>query len=161
MTSKLAAAFHHAGHAVATDLSQYHVIARPLRLDAYGTGEVTAALSRRKLVAGDKFPGASSRTDPDVAASIAVILCAGLVSERLAAIQGAPIAPDPERSAGDFAMARAELAQAGISPSTEFFEEAATALLTQHWASVQRLAKRLESVEELTPEEIETLLAAG
>ena len=159
MTSRLAAAFHHAGHAVATHVSRYHVIARPLRLDAYGTGEVTAALSRRKLIAGDKSPDPSSRTDPAVAASIAVILCAGLMSEQIAATRGAPIAPDPERSTGDFALARAELAQAGVPASTQPYEEAAAALLTQHWRSVERLAKRLESIEELTPADIEALLA--
>jgi hypothetical protein len=161
MTSRLAAAFHHAGHAVATHVSEYHVLALPLRIDAYGAGEVTAALSRRKLAAGDKSPDASSRADPGVAASIAVVLCAGLMSERIAAARGASFAPDPERSTGDFAMARAELAQAGISSNTEPYEEAATALLTQHWTSVHRLAERLESVEELSPSEIATLLAVG
>jgi hypothetical protein len=161
MTSKLAAAFHHAGHAVAAHLSKYHVLALPLRVDAYGTGEVTAALSRRKLVAGDKAPDASSRADPEVAASIAVVLCAGLMSERIAAARGASIAPDPARSAGDFAMARAELAQADISPITLPYENAAMALLTQHWTRVQRVAQSLESAEELTPSEIATLLTKG
>lgn len=161
MTSRLAAAYHHAGHAVATHLSEYHVVARPLRLDVYGSGEVTAALSRRKLAAADKVPDASSRTDPEVAASIAVILCAGLMSERIAVTRGASIAPDPERSAGDFAMARAELVQAGMAPSTQPYEGAATELLLQHWDSVQRLAKHLESIEELTPDAIEVLLGKG
>ena len=58
-------------------------------------------------------------------------------------------------------MARAELAQAGISPDTQPYEEAATALLRQHWDSVQRVAEHLESVEELSPSEIATLFGMG
>ena len=71
----LEAAFHHAGHAVAAHLSRYHAIAVPLYIDAYGGGEVVAALSRRKLVAAEKVASLSARSDPEVATSIAVMRC--------------------------------------------------------------------------------------
>ena len=58
----LEAAFHLAGHAVAAHLSRYHVLALPLRVDAWGSGEVTAALSRRKLIAAERL--AAVRPDP-------------------------------------------------------------------------------------------------
>ncbi len=152
------AAFHHAGHAVAAHLSKFHVLALPLKIDVFGTGDITAALSRRKLIAAEKIAAASARTDPEVAASIAVILCAGLASERIAATRSVGVTPDPERSAGDLAMARAELEQAGIECSTQPFEDAASALLVVHWVTVQAIAERLASVEELTPEEISALI---
>ena len=158
ITSSLEAAFHHAGHAVAAHLSKHHVLALPLKIDAYGAGEVTAALSRRKLIAAEKVAAASARADPDVAASIAIILCAGLVSERIAVMRSVAVKPDPKRSTGDFELARAELRQAGIAESTQPYEEAATALLTRHWATVQSIAERLVVVEELAPADIEAFM---
>ena len=156
--SSLEAAFHHAGHAVAAHLSKFHVLAHPLKIDVYGTGEVTAALSRRKLLAAEKVAAASARTDPEVAASIVVILCAGLASERIAAARSVAVKPDPERSAGDFAMAHAELKQAGLGGSTRPYEDAASALLDDHWLTVKAIAERLCAVEELTPAEISALI---
>jgi hypothetical protein len=157
----LEAAYHHAGHAVAAHLSKYHVLALPLKIDAYGSGDVTAALSRRKLLAAEKVAAFSARTDPEVAGSIAVILCAGLASERLAAARRVALKPDPKRSAGDFAMARAELQQAGIDPATRPYEDAAHALLDGHWATVQTIAERLALVEELSPAQISALIDAA
>ncbi|MEP7138340.1 MAG: hypothetical protein ABI745_01860 [Caldimonas sp.] len=154
----LEAAFHHAGHAVAAHLSKYHALALPLRLDAWGGGEVTAALSRRKLVAADKVATAAARVDPEVAESIALILCAGLASERLAAERRAPVTPDPARSAGDFEMARAELRGAGLPDDTGPHEISAAALLALHWQRVAAVAERLVVVEELSPTEIAALL---
>ncbi|MDQ6629726.1 MAG: hypothetical protein M3Z29_14975 [Pseudomonadota bacterium] len=159
--SKLAAAFHHAGHAVAAHLSEFHALALPLRIDSYGTGEVTAALSRRKLIAANKRAEVSARADPEVATSIATILCAGLASEQIAAARRLPVKPDRERSTGDLEMARAELAHAGIGGGTQPYEEAATALLTEHWAHVQSVAERLAVAEEMAPHEIAALLASA
>jgi hypothetical protein len=154
----LEAAFHHAGHAVAAHLSKYHVLALPLRIDAWGTGEVTAALSRRKLIEADKIASVAARVDPDVAQSIAVILCAGLASERLAAERSLPVLLDPARSHGDLEMARAELRGAGLPDDTGPHEIAATVLLTLHWRRVQSVATRLAVNEELSPAEIAALL---
>ena len=156
--STLEAAFHHAGHAVAAHLSKYHALALPLRIDAWGAGEVTAALSRRKLVAAEKTATAEARIDPEVAASIAVILCAGLASERLAAERQAPVRPDPARSRGDFEMARAELRSAGLPDDTVPHEAAAEALLAIHWTRVETIAERLAFAEELSPAEIAELI---
>ena len=157
----LEAAFHHAGHAVAAHLSKYHVLALPLRIDAYGSGEVTAALSRRKLIAAEKIASAAARADPDVAASIALILCAGLAGERLAAEHSVAVTPDPARSAGDLKMARDELRQAGLPDTTQPHEDAAAALLAAHWPRVLALAERLVVAEELSTSEIAALLDAA
>lgn len=157
----LDAAFHHAGHAVAAHLSKYHALALPLRIDAWGGGEVTASLSRRKLVAADKVATTAARVDPDVAESIAVILCAGLASERLAAERSLPISLDPARSHGDLEMARAELRGAGLPADTAPHEAAAAALLALHWARVQAIAERLAVAGELSPTEIAALLDAA
>ena len=157
---KLVAAFHHAGHAVAAHTSRFHVVALPLRVDTYGGGDVVTALSRRKLLAAEKAAAASARSDPEVAASIATILCAGLVCERIAAMRTAPFTPDPTRSAGDFAMAIAELEQAGLECVTQPYEDAAAALLTDHWEAVQRIVDKLVHAEELAPDEINALILA-
>jgi hypothetical protein len=157
--SKLAAAFHHAGHAVAAHLSKYHIVATPLRLDVYGTGEVVAALSRRKLAAAEKIASAAARADPDVAGSIAVILCAGLASEEIAAQMAVPLTPDPRRSVGDFEVADAELAHAGIAGGPQAYKDAATTLLTQHWRDVEKVAEHLLSTGKLAPETIAQLIS--
>ena len=157
MTS-LVAAFHHAGHAVAAHLSKFHALALPLRVDAYGSGEVTAALSRRKLLAAEKVASLAARTDPDVAESIAVILCAGLACERLAAARHIPVKPDPGRSKGDLDLARAELASAGLAEDVQHYQRIASEVLTRHWAQVQAVAERLAAVDELTPAEISALI---
>ena len=156
----LVAAFHHAGHAVAAHTSRFHVIAQPLRVSTYGSGDVVAALSRRKLLAAEKAAAVSARSDPEVAASIATILCAGLVCERIAATRAAPFTPDPARSAGDFAMAIAELEHAGLERATQPYEDAAALLLTEQWEAVQRLVDKLMHAEELSPEEISALILA-
>jgi hypothetical protein len=156
--SNLAAAFHHAGHAVAAHLSKYHVVAAPLRLDAFGTGEVVAALSRRKLVAAEKTVSDAARIDPEVATSIAVILCAGLASEEIAAHKAVPLTPDPRRSVGDFTVAEAELAGAGITMGTKPCKDAATTLLTHHWRDVERVAEHLLLSGEVVPEAIAQLI---
>ncbi len=157
----LEAAFHHAGHAVAAHLSKYHVLALPLRTDAWGSGEVTAALSRRKLIAADKIATAAARIDPEVAESIAVILCAGLASEKIAAERRLPVTPDPARSSGDLAMARAELRAAGLPDDTAPHETAASALLALHWLHVATIAERLVVAEELSAAEIAAVLESA
>lgn len=154
----LEAAFHLAGHAVAAHLSRYHVLALPLRVDAWGSGEVTAALSRRKLIAAEKVASAEARVDPEVAESIAVILCAGLASERIAAERLAAVRPDPARSRGDLEMARAELRGAGLPDHTEPHEAAAATLLALHWPRVETIAKRLAAAGKLSAAEIAALL---
>ena len=118
----------------------------------------TAALSRRKLIEADKIASVAARVDPEVAESIAVILCAGLASERLAAERRVRITPDPARSSGDLATARAELLGAGLADDTAPHEAVAAALLARHWRRVTTLAERLLFAEELSPAEIAALL---
>ncbi len=158
MTTSREAAFHQAGHAVATHLSRFHVLAQPLKIDAYGSGEMTAALSRRKLIGAEKVADAAARSDPEVATSIAVILCAGLASERIAAAKDPTLKPDPARSAGDFAAMLQELRGANLPDDPEPHERSATRLLTVHWHRVETVAEALLAANELEPEHIGLLL---
>lgn len=158
MTNSREAAFHQAGHAVATHLSRFHILAQGLKIDAYGSGEMTAALSRRKLMGADKIADAAARADPEVAVSIAVILCAGLVSEQIAAAKDPTLKPDPTRSAADSAAMRQELRGAGLPEDAEPHETNATLLLTAHWHRVEAIAEALLAASELQPFEITELL---
>ena len=158
MTRHLDAAFHHAGHAVTAHLSRFHCLALPLRTDVFGTGEVTAALSRRKLMAAAKVASAQSRTDPDVVTSIVLILCAGLASEELASEHGFQVTPDPGRSKGDFQVARDELALAGMADAVPLYCERASALLREHWAHVETVAEMLAMHGELSPDDIAAII---
>ena len=67
MTAAREAAFHQAGHAVASHLSRFHMLVQTLKIDSYGAGEMTAALSRRKLIGAKKLADAAARSDPDLA----------------------------------------------------------------------------------------------
>ena len=158
MTATREAAFHQAGHAVATHLSRFHVLVQPVSVDPYGTGEWTAGLSRRKLEAADKIVDPAARADPEVATSIATILCAGLSSELIAASKDAALDPDPARSSGDFALARQELRLSGLPEDLGPHESSAAALLAAHWADVERIADALCTTGRLEPREITDLL---
>ncbi|MEO7010306.1 MAG: hypothetical protein ABI156_14240 [Caldimonas sp.] len=152
------AAFHQAGHAIATHLSRFHILVHPVFVDPYGTGEWTAGLSRRKLEAADKTVDAAARTDPEVAISIARILCAGFSSELIAASKDAALRPDPARSSGDLALARHELRLSGLPEDVGPHESSAAALLAAHWADVERVAEALRAAGRLEPDEINDLL---
>lgn len=152
------AAFHLAGHAVATSFSRYHTLAAPLKVDTYGSGEIIAALSRRKLRESLKLAAVSARTDPEVAAGIAVVLCAGLASEQHAASLGLDVAVHEERSAGDFAAAREELKLAGLSDDTEPYAAIARDLIADRWVYVESVARRLMHVSELHHAEVEKII---
>jgi hypothetical protein len=155
------AAFHHAGHAVAAHLSKYHVLAAALKVDSYGTGEIVAALSRRKLQTAGKAAAVSARTDPDVAAGIAVILAAGLAGEEIAAARALCIGVDRSMSEGDFEVARTELRIAGLADDTHPYQEAALRLLNDHWSRVERLAEALVLNGELGPQAVHDIIQAA
>ncbi|MDQ6684180.1 MAG: hypothetical protein M3Z16_03560 [Pseudomonadota bacterium] len=159
--SRSQAAFHHAGHAVATHLSPYHVLAAPINVNSFGSGEISAALSRRKLHEAAKVGELSSRIDPEVVAAIVVILCAGLASEEIAASLGQPVIPDPAKSAGDFEKARAELELAALDDDLLPHRLAARQLLLQHWSAVERVAARLLVEGELHPHELPEVVLLG
>ncbi|MGH8797911.1 MAG: hypothetical protein ACREXI_12705 [Caldimonas sp.] len=158
VTTSREAAFHQAGHAVATHLSRFHILVHPVSVDPYGTGEWIAGLSRRKLEAAAKIVDVAVRTDPEVATSIATILCAGLSSELIAASKDAALKPDPARSSGDLALARHELRLSGLPEDIGPHESRAEALLAAHWADVERVADALCSAGQLEPGEITHLL---
>ena len=158
VSRRLDAAFHHAGHAVAAHLSKFHNLALPLRTDVFGTGEVTAALSRSKLVAASKVASVQARLDHEVVASIVTILCAGLACEELASARGFTVTPDPGRSAGDFQVARTELGLAGMSEGVTPYCDRAAELLREHWTHVETIAERLARFGELSPEEIAEII---
>ena len=79
---------------------------------------------------------AAARVDPEVAESIALILCAGLASERLAAERRIPVTLDPARSERRPARWRAtNCASAGLADATAPHEAAAAALLARALAA--------------------------
>ena len=160
-TSPLDAAFHHAGHAVTAHLSKFHNLALPLRTDVFGNGEVTAALSRRKLMAASKVASVEARYDPEVVISIVTILCAGLAGEELAAARGFAVVPSAHRSTGDFTVARGELAMAGMDDDVAPYCALAGDLLKQHWASVERIAHELAARGALGPDDIADIIEPG
>ncbi len=153
-----AAAFHHAGHAVAAHLSKYHVLAASLKVDSYGTGEIVAALSRRKLQTAGKAAEVSSRADPEVAAGIAVILAAGLASEEIAVARSLCAGVDRSMSDGDFEVARSELRLAGLSDDTVPYRQAALELLDSNWQRVERIAEALVLNGELDPQVVHDII---
>ena len=152
------AAFHHAGHAVATQLSDHHVLAAPLSIATYGDGEIVAALSRKKLTSAGKAADLSSRSDPQVASGIAVILCAGLASESLASEFDLQVSVRRSMSAGDIALAKAELRLAGLADDTAPYESAAKNLLSTHWAYVVSVADALLAEQTIEPARVHELM---
>ena len=158
MMDKREAAFHHAGHAVATHLSDFHVLAAPLNIATYGNGEIVSALSRRKLTSAGKVADLSSRMDPQVASGIAVILCAGLASETLASELDLHVCVRRSMSAGDLALAKDELRLAGLPDDTAPYESAAKHLLSIHWAYVVSVADALLAEETIDPARVHELM---
>ena len=158
MNNKREAAFHHAGHAVATHFSDYHILAAPLSIATYGNGEVVSALSRRKLTSAGKPADISSRTDPQVASGIAVILCAGLASESLASELDLRVSVRRSLSAGDLALAQEELRLAGLDDDTAPYERIAKDVLSTHWAYVVSVADALLAEDTMDPSRVHELM---
>jgi hypothetical protein len=151
---KREAAFHEAGHAVAAYRSRFHFIVGPISLAGYGSGEIYVAQSRSKCVAAGKASDHSAQKDPEVAADLALVLSAGLVSERIAHERDPAIRPNPECAIPDHDLMRQQLARAGLSKKFDQHEKTARELLESNWALVDALAEFLLARVNVQPEEV-------
>lgn len=143
MTILREAAFHEAGHAIAARRSKFHDLVGPINLQQYGAGEIFVSLSKSKLRAAGKSVGLSSQTDQDVATDLAVVLCAGLVAERLAEEQIPGIKANPTCAKPDHDLVRQQLASANLSTHVDSHETVARHLLESEWSLLTSLANFL------------------
>lgn len=144
MTIKREAAFHEAGHAIAAHRSKFHALVGPINLQQYGAGEVFVSLSKKKLQAARKPVTAASQTDKEVATDLAVVLCAGLVSEHLAE-ERAGLKANPNCATPDYELMKQQLVNAGLSARFDHHETSARQLLEAEWALLSCVADFLYS----------------
>lgn len=142
MKIKREAAFHEAGHAIAAYRSKFHSLSRSINLKLYGAGEIFVTLSKSKLQAAGKLAAAASQTDKEVATDLAVVLCAGLVSERLAE-EVSGLKADPDCAIPDHELMKQQLASAGLSKRFDHHEALAREVLNAEWSLVASLAEFL------------------
>ncbi|MBK7356383.1 hypothetical protein [Propionivibrio sp.] len=142
MTIQRVAAFHEAGHAIAAHRSKFHTLVGPINLQQYGAGQIFVSLSKSKLQAAGKPATAASQTDKEVATDLAVVLCAGLVSERLAE-EKAGLKANQDCAVPDHDLMKQQLVNAGLSACFDRHETSARQLLEFEWALVSSLADLL------------------
>ena len=143
MTIKHEAAYHEAGHAVAAHFSQFHAIVGPIDLGLYGSGEIYISLNKTKVTAANKRADPSIAKDKDVAQDLAIVLCAGLVAERIAAKKMGGLIPNEQCALPDYDLMKQQLAAAGLSKHFDRHEAAAANILKKKWSIVDALAKFL------------------
>jgi hypothetical protein len=154
MTIKREAAFHEAGHAVAAYRSRFHNIVGTINLEEYGAGEIYVSLSKKKLVAGGKPTDQSAQKDKEVAADLAVVLCSGLVAERMAEKSETGLKANPKCAELDHELASQQLSGAGLSKKFDLHEAAAVRLLEMEWNLVTALADHLFGKVSVDPVEV-------
>lgn len=159
MTIKREAAYHEAAHAVLADLSKYHAIVGEINLLSYGAGELYISLSRSKCAAGGKPQDPSAQKDKEVGRDFAVILCAGLVGEQMAAERDVTLTPNPESAEPDHALAQQQLQIAGLSRKYDLYQAQARDLLGKHWNTVERLATYLFANRSASPHQVARIIA--
>ncbi len=143
MTIKREAALHEAGHAVAAYRSRFHNIVGTINLEEYGAGNINVSLSRKKLEAGGKPTDLSAQKDKEVAADLVVVLCSGLVAERMAEKSETGLNANPECAEPDYELASQHLSRVGLSKKFDLYEQAAGRLLEMEWNLVTALADHL------------------
>ncbi len=153
MTIKREAAFHEAGHAIAAHRSKFHALAGPINLEQYGAGQIFVSLSKRKLQAAGKPVANDSQKDKEIATDLAVVLCAGLVSERLAE-EREGLKANQDCAVPDHDLMKQQLANAGLSERFDRHETSARQLLETEWSLVSSLAGLLYQKVNTAPTEI-------
>lgn len=143
MTIKREAAFHEAGHAVAAYRSRFHNIVGPINLAEYGAGEILVSLSEAKLAASGKPTDPSVQSDKEVAVDLAIVLCSGLVAERMAEKRNTGLKANPKCAEPDHIIAVQQLSGAGLSKKFDLHEQAAGKLLESEWDLISALADYL------------------
>lgn len=160
MTVKREAAFHEAGHAVVAYFSKFHRVVGPINLAQYGSGEIFVALSKGKVTAAGKQIDESLSRQPDVAVDLAIVLCAGLVCERLAEEREADIKSNADCAMPDHELMRQVLQSANLSKKFDCHELKSKQLLDQHWSLVVELADALYSARSMDALSIEEFIDA-
>ena len=143
MAIKREAAFHEAGHAVAAHRSRFHNVVGPIDLAEYGAGVIYVSLSKQKLAASGKPIDPSVQKDREVASDLAVVLCAGLVAERIAEQREDGLKSNPTCAEPDHELLRQQLSMSGLSKKFDLHEQAAQKLLESEWQLVTALAELL------------------
>jgi hypothetical protein len=157
MTIKREAAFHEAGHVLAAYRSKFHALVGPVNLQQYGAGEACISLSKKKLHAAGKHLAAVHQSDKDVATDIAVVLCAGLVSEQLAE-EKVGLKADPNAAIPDYDLMKQQLKNAGLSARFDRHESSARQLLEAEWTLVCCIADFLYENVDTDPTDIIDLI---
>lgn len=140
MSIKLVAAYHEAGHVLAAHYSQFHAIIGSINLAAYGSGEAFVALSKRKLNAAGKTANQSAALDQDVTIDFAIVLCGGLMAERIAEEKDGDLKSNPDCAKPDYELLRQQLTNAGLPLEFSRYEDAARQLLEKNWGLVAQIA---------------------
>ena len=143
MSIKREAAFHEAGHAIVAYRSRFHNVIAGINLERHGAGEIFISLSKKKLAAAGKSLELAALLDPEVAIDLAVILCAGLVAERIAEERDDSLKADSTCAVPDHRLMEQQLEAAGLPKKFDTHEDVAKALLISEWALVDALAERL------------------
>lgn len=142
MTIQYEAAIHEAGHAIAASKSKFHGIIGTINLQDYGAGEVFIFLSKSKLLSSGKMLNSSYQSDKDVVKDLAVVLCSGLVAERIAE-EKLGYKANPECAIPDYDFMKEQLRNAGLSQKFDFYEKISRQLLLANWPLVISLAEHL------------------
>lgn len=158
MVIKREAAYHEAAHAVLAHFSKYHTIIGDINLLSYGAGELYMSLSKSKCAAGGKPQDASAQRDKDVARDFAIVLCAGLIGEKIASTLDSTLTPNPECAYPDHVMVMQQLQIAGLSKKYDFYQLQARELLEQHWIIVDRLAEHLFANHSARPDQVVAII---
>lgn len=143
MSIKREAAYHEAGHAVAAYRSKFHNVIGTINLADYGAGEIFIFLSKSKLATYGKSNDQKLQYDKEVAVDLAVVLCAGLVAERIAERLGDGITANTACAEPDHSLQKAQLKMAGLSQNYDLHETTARCLLESEWSLVAELAAML------------------
>lgn len=160
MDIKREAAYHEAAHAVLAYHSKYHALVGGINLLDYGAGEVYASPCKSKCAAKGKPYDANARKDKDMARDIAIVLCAGLAGERLAAEHDSNLIPNPTCAEPDHELTEQVLQLAGLSKKYDHYEAQARDLLKLHWPTVDHLAKYLFEKISATPDQVLAIIVA-
>jgi hypothetical protein len=158
MTIKREAAFHEAGHAVAVYRSRFYKVAGPINLEQYGAGSIDVGLNKNKLKSNGKPADKSAILDKEVNTDLAVILCAGLVAERIAERRIDGIKANPKCAKPDHEFLRIKLKEAGLSQKIDGYEKDAERLLEQEWNLVMALTNYLLEMTYIYPDELHNFI---
>ncbi|MDH5231603.1 MAG: hypothetical protein OEY38_16195 [Gammaproteobacteria bacterium] len=160
MAIKKEAAYHEASHAVVAHKSKFHSLVGDVNLEQYGAGEIFISLSKSKCTAAGKKAAPETQKDKEVAKELAVILCAGLMGEEIAAEKDSSLTPNEQCSVPDHELAVQQLKMAGLSSKYDFHQNSAREILNQEWETVERLTAYLFENHSADPSKMAEIIDA-